>query len=69
MFLIRIVLIASVLMAGFALLVCATLVEYGWLVLVLLFALALGRRATQRLSAYGTARWANGSDMKGMLDE
>jgi type IV secretion system protein VirD4 len=64
-------LIASVAMAGFALFVAATMVEHGWIVLVVIFALMVGRTATQHLSAYGTARWCSGAELaaKGMLDQ
>jgi hypothetical protein len=44
-------------------------VEYAWLVPVILFAVMFARRTQHALTAYGTARWADASDMQGMLDE
>lgn len=63
---IRLMLVGSVVLAGYSLVVFASMI--GWWVL-LVMALAIGaRKGYQRLTAYGTARWAECSDLAGMLD-
>jgi len=67
MFLIRRVLILSVLMAVYAAAVPLAHVNYGWLVLVILMALVLARRTRRQLAAYGTARWASADELREMV--
>lgn len=57
----RLMLIASLLLVGFAVIVFCS--HYPWLILVLLlFAFVRGTKHGNLLSAFGTARWANASD-------
>ncbi len=65
----RLLLLTSVLMFAYAGVLVVANVEYAWLVPVILFAVMFARRTQHALTAYGTARWADASDMQGMLDE
>jgi len=68
--LIRLLLVSSVLMGVYAGALTAANVEYGWVVPAVLLALVLARRTKHYvLSSHGTARWAEPSDLMGMLDK
>ncbi len=62
----RLMLIGSVVLAGYSLVAIASTI--GWWVLLIPAVLLAARKGYQRLTAYGTARWADSSDLAGMLD-
>ncbi len=68
MWLIRVILILSVLLAAYTAALVVYLVQYAWLVPVLV-AVWLLRKKPSALWSHGTARWADTSEMEGMFDE
>jgi hypothetical protein len=65
--LIRLLLIAAILLAGYCVAVLAILFPWMWIALGIGALYGLARRGI-RYTAYGTARWADASDLEGMLD-
>ncbi len=63
----RIILIATVLLLAYLAALVVYLVPYAWLVLVGIGIFLLCRK-TYRYTAYGTARWADASDIPHMLE-
>jgi type IV secretion system protein VirD4 len=63
----RYLLIATVLLLAYLAALVVYLVPYAWLVIVAIVAV-LAYRKTQRYTAYGTARWADASDIPHMLE-
>jgi type IV secretion system protein VirD4 len=67
MSLIRLILVATILLATYAVAVGALMIPYGWLVL-LVIAIAVLCKKTYNLSAHGTARWADVTDIPHLLE-
>ena len=63
----RRILIVTVLLVAYLAALVVYLVPYAWLALVVLGIVMLYRR-TPRYTAYGTARWADASDIPHMLE-
>ena len=63
----RLILIASVVMIGWSIVVFTILAPGAWIVALIVLACMVGRRRYQ-LTAYGTARWADASDLGAMKD-
>lgn len=67
MSLIRLILVATILLATYAIGVAAVMIPYGWLVL-LVVAIAVLCKKTYNLTAHGTARWADVTDIPHLLE-
>jgi type IV secretion system protein VirD4 len=63
----RYLLIATVLLLAYLAALVIYLVPYAWVAVIAIIAF-LGYRRTARYTAYGTARWADASDIPHMLD-
>lgn len=63
---IRLMLIASVLLGCYCIVMFSAMV--GWWLLAVLLAALCARKGYQRLTAFGTARFAEASDLRGMID-
>jgi type IV secretion system protein VirD4 len=64
----RYILIATVLLVAYLAALVIYLVPYAWLVAVGIVVFMLFKK-TYRLTAHGTARWAQAEDLEGMIDE
>jgi type IV secretion system protein VirD4 len=64
----RYVLIATVLLAAYVAALAVYQIPYGWLIAIAALAVLILRRKKQRLTAHGTARWAELEDLDGMID-
>ncbi len=64
----RLVLIITVLLAGYTAVLLALVIPYLWMAFVAIL-VVIACKKTRHWTSYGTARWAEANDLKGMTDE
>jgi hypothetical protein len=68
MILLRFILIVSVILFAYSLVLAAIFIPCGWVAPIAIGTLFI-RKKSKSLHAHGTARWAESTELGGMIDE